>query len=119
MSERSEVERAIGLYFEAINANDASTIPLADDMVLSGPMMPEPNIGAAAVRQYLNETAPFMARIDPKTIIIEGENAAVIVEFEGLNGVIFEGVEVFRVSNGLICSAQIFFDTRPLFKGTS
>ena len=119
MSERAEVERAISLYFEAINTNDASIAPLADDMVLSGPMIPEPIKGAAAVRQYLDETAPFMARIEPKTIIIEGDSAAVIVEFEGLNGVIFEGVEIFRVSNGLICSAQVFFDTRPLFKGTS
>jgi len=119
MSERAEVERAIGLYFEAINSNDVSIIPLAEDMVMSGPMMPEPISGAAAVRQYLDETSPFMARIEPKTIIIEGESAAVIVEFEGLNGVIFEGVEIFRVSNGLICSAQIFFDTRPLFKGSS
>ena len=119
MSERAEVERAIGLYFEAINTNDASIAPLADDMVLSGPMMPEPIKGAAAVRQYLDETAPFMARIEPKTIIIEGESAAIIVEFEGLNGVIFEGVEILRVRDGLICSAQIFFDTRPLFKGAS
>ena len=119
MSERAEIERAIGLYFEAINSNDVSISPLAEDMVMSGPMMPEPISGAAAVRQYLDETAPFMARMDPKTIIIEGDSAAVIVEFEGLNGVIFEGVEIFRVSNGLICSAQIFFDTRPLFKGAS
>ena len=119
MSERAEVERAIGLYFEAINSNDASIIPLADDMVMSGPMMPDPISGAAAVRQYLDETSPFMVRIEPKTIIIEGESVAVIVEFEGLNGVIFEGVEIFRVSNDLICSAQVFFDTRPLFKGTS
>jgi hypothetical protein len=40
MSERSEVERAISLYFEAMNANDASIIPLADVVVMSGPMMP-------------------------------------------------------------------------------
>ena len=119
MSERAEVERAISLYFEASNMNDASIALLADDMVLSGPMMPEPITGAAAVRQYLDEIAPFIVRIEPKTIIIEGESAAVIVEFEGLNNVIFEGVEVFQLSNGLICSAQIFFDTRPLFKGAS
>ena len=28
MNERSEVERAIGLFFEAINTNDVSIIPL-------------------------------------------------------------------------------------------
>ena len=119
MSERAEVEQAIGLYFEAVNANDSSIIPLADNVVMSGPMMPEAISGVAAVRQYINETAPFMARMERKLTVIEGENVAVLLEFEGLNGVIFEGVEIFRVSNGLICSAQVFFDTRPLFKGTS
>jgi hypothetical protein len=119
MSERSEVERAISLFFEAINRNDTSIIPLADDVVMSGPMMPEPIRGEAAVRRYLGETAPFMARMDQKTTVIEGENAAAIVEFEGLNGVVIRGVEFFRVKNGLICSDQVFFDTRPLFKGTN
>jgi hypothetical protein len=117
MSERSEIERAIGLFFEALNTNDASIIPLADDVVMSGPMMPEPINGEAAVRQYIDETSPFMARIDQISTIIEGENAAIVVEFEGLNGVIFKGVEIFRVANGLICSDQVFFDTRPLLKG--
>jgi hypothetical protein len=117
MSERSEVEQAISLFFEAMNTNDASIIPLADDVVMSGPMMPEPITGEAAVRQYLDETSPFMARIDQISTIIEGENVAVVVEFEGLNGVIIRGVEIFHVTNGLICSDQVFFDTRLLLKG--
>jgi len=74
MSERAEVERAISLYFEAVNANDSSIIPLADNVVMSGPMMPEPINGVAAVRQYINETAPFMARMEQKLTVIEGEN---------------------------------------------
>jgi hypothetical protein len=119
MSERSEIERAISLFFEAVNSNDTSLIPLAEDVVMSGPMMPEPISGEAAVRRYLGETAPFMTRMDQKTTVIEGENAAVIVEFEGLNGVVIEGVEFFRFKNGLICRDQVFFDTRPLFKGTN
>jgi len=119
MSERSEVERAIRLYFTGINANDASIIPLADDVVMSGPMMPEPIIGVAAVREYIEETAPFMARMDQKTTVIEGENAAVILEFEGLNGVVIAGAEFYCVRNGLICRAQVFFDTRLLFKGAN
>jgi len=119
MNERSEVERAIGLFFEAINTNDVSIIPLDNDAVMSGPMMPEPVTGEAAVRQYISETAPFMARIEQISTIIEGENAAIVVEFEGLNGVTFKGVEIFQVRNGLICSDQVFFDTRPLLKGTN
>jgi len=94
-------------------------IPLADDVVMSGPMMASPVMGQEAVRSYIDETAPFMARMDPLTTVIEGENAAVIVEFEGLNGVVIRGVEFFQIKNGLICADQVFFDTRPLFKGTN
>lgn len=119
MSERSETERVISLFFQGLNSNDASIIPLADDVVMSGPMMPEPISGKAAVQAYLDEIAPFMARMDPVTSVIEGENAAVIVEFEGLNGVVIQGVEFFHIRNGLICADQVFFDTRPLFKGSN
>ena len=55
MSERLEIERAINLFIEAINRNDSSRIPLTDDAVMSGPMMAEPTVGAAAVRAYLDE----------------------------------------------------------------
>jgi hypothetical protein len=119
MSERSEVERAIQLYFAAINSNDASMIPLADDVIMSGPMMPEPISGEAAVRGYINDTSPFMARMERKETVIEENSAAVIVEFEGLNGVVIEGAEFISVKNGLICSARVFFDTRPLIKGAN
>ena len=57
--------------------------------------------------------------MNQKTTIIEGENAAVTLEFEGLNGVVVAGAEFFRVKNGLIHQARVFFDTRPLFKGTN
>ena len=49
MSERLEIERAINLFIEAVNRNDSSGIPLTDDVVMSGPMMAEPTVGAAAV----------------------------------------------------------------------
>ena len=42
---------------------------------------------------------------------------AVSLEFEGLNGVVIQGAEFFRVREGKICFDQIFFDTRPLLKG--
>ena len=44
MSDRTAMERTIGLYFKAINGDDASIVPLlpnpriADDVVLCGPM---------------------------------------------------------------------------------
>ncbi len=117
MSERSEIEHVIRQYFGAINDNNASVIPLADDVVMSGPMMPETMRGEAAVRQYLDETAPFTTRFEVISLLVEGDHAAAIVEFEGLNGVVIQGAEFFHIPDGKVRSIQNFFDTRPLFKG--
>ena len=119
MSDRTAMERTIGLYFKAINGDDASIVPLADDVVLCGPMQPEPITGEAAVRQYIVDIAPFVARWVEKFSVIEGDSAAVILEFEGLNGIIIEGAEFFRVRDGKICHIQNFFDTRKLIQGAN
>ncbi|NNJ79683.1 MAG: nuclear transport factor 2 family protein [Xanthomonadales bacterium] len=117
MSERAAVDRAIGLYFEGMNGNDAAVVALTDDVVFTGPMQPEPLTGEAAVRQHISEIAPFVARMDRKQTLIDGDQAAVVLEFEGLNGVVIEGVDLFRVRDGRICFNQSFFDTRPLLAG--
>ena len=117
MSERQEVERAIGCYIEAMNTENPEIIPLAPDVELRGPMIPEPICGEAAVRQYLAETAPFIARMTLKKSVIDNDGAAVFVEFEGLNGVIIEGAYFFQFADGRICYTQAYFDTRPLMKG--
>ena len=119
MSDRTAMERTIGLYFKAIKGDDASIVPLADDVVLCGPMQPEPITGEAAVRQYIVDIAPFVARWVEKFSVIEGDSAAVILEFEGLNGLIMEGAEFFRVRDGKICLVQNFFDTRTLIQGAN
>jgi len=119
MSDRSATEQAINLFFEAINTNNAAIIPLADDVVMSGPMMPEPKSGQAAVREYINEIAPFISKVVVKTVIVESDRAAVIASFEMLNGVSFDGAEFFQLENGLITQDLVFFDTRKLFKGTN
>lgn len=119
MSDRSEIERAINLFIDAINRNDSSQIPLTEDVVMSGPMMAEPTVGEAAVRTYLDETSPFVAHLDLKKVIIEGESAAIMVKFTGINGVIIEGAEIFTFRDGKISSDKIFFDTRRLFKGAN
>jgi ketosteroid isomerase-like protein len=97
MSDRSEILQSVELYFEAINSDNAGIIPLADDVVMTGPMLPEPVRGEAAVRRHLQDIAPFVARMDLKFTLIEGDTAAVILEFQGLNGVVIEGAEFFRV----------------------
>lgn len=119
MTDRSEIEHVVDLYFKGMNENDCSIIPLAEDIEMSGPMIPETLSGRSAVHRHLSDTAPFIARLDRKAILIDGESAAVIIEFEGLNGVIIEGAEFFQVRDGQICRDQVYFDTRPLLKGSN
>ena len=119
MGDRSVVEQIIDRYLQAINSDDVSGIPLTDDVVLKGPMIPEAIEGEAAVRQYLAEVAPFVARMTRKTTAIDGDTGAIVLEFEGLNGVIIEGAEFFRVRDGKISSAHTFFDTRLLMRGAN
>ena len=116
MNQRSTIDKAVSLFFEAINNNDAAIAPLADDVVVNRQMVPEPIRGAAAVRQHIAEIAPFISRIDPKLVVIEDDNAAVIVEFEAVNGVVIESAEFFRVREGKIDLNQTFFDTRALVR---
>lgn len=119
MSERLEIERAINLFIDAVNRNDSSRIPLTDDVVMSGPMMAEPAVGETAVRKYLEETSPFIAHLDLKKVIIEGDDAAIIVKFTGINGVVIEGSRFFTFRDGRIASDKVYFDTRRLFKGAN
>lgn len=116
MDDRQQVQTALDLYFRAINENDVELVPLADDVEMSGPMMPEPVKGEGAVRQYLADIAPFVARMEQKFTVIEGDTAAVILEFEGLKGRVIDGAEFFRVRDGKIYYDRVFFDTRPLFR---
>ena len=117
MSDRTAVENAVSRYFDGMNSNNVDVIPLTGDVEFAGPMQPVPVRGEAAVRQLLAEIAPFIARMDRKLTLIDGDHAAVVVEFEGLNGVVLESVELFRVRDGAIAINQTFFDTKPLLAG--
>lgn len=118
MSNPPDIKTTVNRFIEAFNSNDASVAPLAADVVYSGPLMPEPLRGEPAVRQHIAEIAPFVARLDLKWMIAEADSAAAVFEFEGLNGVVIEGAEFFRVRDGLICEDRVFFDTRPLIQGS-
>ena len=117
MSNQSDIRNIVNRYIEVYGANDATRVPLAGDVVYSGPMMPEPLHGDAAVRQHIAEVAPFLARRQLKWMVVEDDSVAVVIEFEGLNGTRIEGAEFFRIRDGLICEIRVFFDTHPLIQG--
>jgi ketosteroid isomerase-like protein len=117
MNETDLNRAAVEQYVAAFNANDASAVPLADDAVHRGPMVPDAIRGADAVRAYIGELAPFITRMELKQLVVEGDLAAAVLAFEGFNGRIVEGAEFFRFRDGQICERQAFFDTAPLMEG--
>jgi hypothetical protein len=117
MSDKATVERLVDHFFQAVRDCDMSHLPLASQASYSGTMLPEPARGAAAVRQYMSETAPFIKSLRIEETVIERHSAAVLVRYEGVNGVQFEGCYFLEVENGLITRIRTVFDSRPLMHG--
>ena len=118
MSDRLQTESIIGQFYEAMNSDDISCLPLAEDAEYTGILTPEPVRGEAEVRQYLQETAPFILNIRSTRMIIENGAVASLTEFDGVNGVHIEGTYIFDVENGKISRIKGIFDTRAFFAGT-
>lgn len=119
MSNPPDIQSIVGRFVDAFNENDPDLAPLTSDVVYRGPMIPEPLRGEAAVRRHIDQVAPFVASLKIRRLVAEGDSAAAILEFTGVNGVVIEGADFFRFRDGLICEDLIFFDTRPLIRGSS
>ena len=117
LSTRAQTEAVINQLFEALNSDDVSALPLAQNAEYSGGMTPEPVIGEKGVRQRLQEFAPFMLRLHAQRLIIENEAAAALIEFTGVNGVRIEGTMFIDVEQEKISRIRSVFDSRPFFAG--
>lgn len=118
MSDRSQIEAACRQYFEAINTDDVSNLPLAERVEYSGTVMPEAIVGASAVREHLQQTAPFILNMVIEELIIEGNKAAAIANFEGVNKVKLQGAYFLQFTDEKISRIEAIFDSRPLFAGS-
>ena len=118
MNDPTTMRHVLDQYSAAYNENDPGRAPLAADVRYSGPMVAETLLGADAVRGHIGEIAPFMARMALKRVVIDGPHAATIFESEGINGVVIEGAEFFRIEDGEIRDIKVYFDTGPLLRGT-
>lgn len=116
MSDRSTIKAIIDQFFEALNSNDVSNVPLAYDVELASSLQPEPLTGEASVRQHLQETAPFMQNIHSTRIIIENGAVASLIEFDVVNGTHFESAYFFDIEAGKIKQIRAIFDTKELFQ---
>lgn len=117
MTSRTEVEAVILKFVEALNIDDASLVPLAEDVVYYSLFSSEPTRGAADVREHIDQVAPFMLNETFGKMIIEGGSAAVRAVFDSTSGIHVEGAYFFEVENGKIREVRAVFDTGAAFKG--
>ena len=116
MTTTHDMQHSVARLIEAINSDDAGIIPLAEHVVYNSPLLPDPIVGQAAVREHIAAIAPFVTRYVLKRALFDGDSAAIVVEVEGVNGVVFEGTEFLRFEGGRICDLRVYFDTRPLLQ---
>ncbi len=117
MEDRSQVEAAISKFFEALNIDDVSGVPLAKDVKYYGMFSPTPTCGESDVRDYIQQIAPFMENEKYGKKIIEGGSVAVMAEFDSVNGLHNEGAFFFEVQDGQLTEVRVIFDTRRMFEG--
>jgi hypothetical protein len=117
MTTTQDMQHAVARLIEAFNSDDAGIIPLAADAVFSGPLLPEPITGEIAVRAHIASIAPFMSRMQLKRALYDGDSAALVIEFEGVNGVVIESVKFLRIEDGRIREIRVYFDSGPLLRG--
>ncbi|RPH99553.1 MAG: nuclear transport factor 2 family protein [Lysobacterales bacterium] len=117
MTTTHDMQHAVARLIEAINSDDARIVPLADDVSYSSPLLPEPIEGESAVRAHLAGISPFISRVELKRALFDGDSAALVMEFEAVNGVVLEGVEILRIGGGRIRDFRVYFDTGPLLRG--
>ena len=117
MQDRAQVEAAILKFFEALNIDDASGVPLAEDVHYFGMFSPEPVRGEMDVRDHIQQIAPFMENEKYSRMIVEGGSVAVTAEFDSVNGLHNEGAFFFEVEDGHISMVKAVFDTRRMFEG--
>ena len=117
MSDRATIEQLLHQFFQAIRDRNMNHLPLGDQVSYSGTMVPEAIEGPDAVRAHMSGTAPFIKSFQVGDSVIESNAAAVLVQYEGINGVSFEGCYFMDFENGQISRIRTVIDSRPLMQG--
>jgi hypothetical protein len=117
LTSRAEVEAVVLKFVEALNKDDASIVPLTDNVEYHGMFSPIPICGESDVRDYIEQIAPFMVNETYGKMIIENGSVAVMTSFDMVNGTHNEGAFFFEVEGDRIRTIRAVFDTRQMFAG--
>jgi len=118
MTPNPNLQHAVEELIQALAPDDTARAPLDAEATYDGPLQAEPIRGEAAVREHLAAIAPFLSRVELKRALYDGDSAALVLEIEGVNGVIIEGAEFLRIEDGRIRDIRVYFDTGPLLRGS-
>ncbi len=117
MSDSQHIEKIIRDYFAAVTGGADQPLELADGVEVTGPMLAEPMHGAVAVKEYLQQIAPFISQTEVLEVIIDRNSAAARVLIHGISGIEVEGAFFFRIYQGQISRVRALFDTHKLMVG--
>lgn len=117
MSDSQHIESIIRDYFAAKTSAAIDALQLSGNVEMHGPMLPEPLHGEAAVREHLQQIAPFISRTEILETVIDRNSAAARVLIHAINGVDLQGASFFRIYQGQISRIRNLFDTRTLMAG--
>jgi len=117
MSDRTTIKRLLEYFFQAIGDRDMSRLPLGENVSYSGTMVPEAIEGSDAVRKHMSGTVQFIKSFEVCDSVIETSAAAILVQYQGINGVTFEGCYFMDFENDQISRIRTVFDSRPLMQG--
>jgi len=89
-------------------------MPISDDVYFKAPVNEEPVVGLEALRPFLEQVFSTFDRIVVQRIIVEGENASVMLDYHLPGTLPIPMVDLFRVVDGQVVEILPYFDTKLL-----
>ena len=116
--ERKEIINILESYFEGLFENDVESIPLDDDVKLSGPMVSSPLEGREKVHEFLSDVAGAFVNVQYHIDrdIVDGNHVCSVLKMRLSGGQIIEMCTIFEIAKGKIKSIQSFYDPRAMLE---
>ena len=104
---REQKVAAVEAYLNCFATKDLSEVPLAEDAMFEGPLVPK-LAGRQRIKGFLASILPMVRSIEVKQHIVEGDFVATVFDMETVNGVdhVFDRIHII---NGEIKGIHTFY----------
>jgi hypothetical protein len=109
---REQKVAAVEAYLDGFKKRDFAGVPLAEDVIFGGPLMPNLS-GRQTVLGFLNMILPSVKSVTSRQHIVEGDFVATMFDMETVNGT-DHVVDWIRVEAGEIKSIHAFYYPQQL-----